>query len=160
MEVSYESYNQRICLHINMFFRPYTYRDCIQGGNSQEFSVKVTELKEKLAKLDEYEQKLDLHKLWVTQSIKNITEDLETKQYLYVTKDDLLSAYESDQIILLINTPVNQTSVKFKNNSEELSLNFKAEKPIVANLLRNEEKIEEDVKDENIKKRKINVCSV
>ncbi|CAH0554590.1 unnamed protein product [Brassicogethes aeneus] len=137
-------------------WKPYTYKDCIQGSNSQEFSLKVTELKQKLTKLDEYEQQLDLHKIWINQSIRNTTEDLQTKKFLYITKDDFSTTYDDNQTVLIVNTPINKTNVKFQNVQELYNLRIRStDTPIIANLLNEKycNDIDEDIQKNIIRKR-------
>lgn len=43
------------------------------------------------------------------QSIKNITEDIDTKRYLYVTSDDFAKCYGSEDTITVLSTPFNST---------------------------------------------------
>lgn len=91
------------------FFRPSTYRETVPG-NTHEFQEKVAHLKKEISRLDEYESMLDRHKLYVEQSILNVTEDIDTQRYLYVTYDDLVKCYGTENTILVINAPFN-TSV-------------------------------------------------
>lgn len=90
-------------------------REYPPSGNTSnsEFSVRIRKLKQELAKLDEYEHQLDLHKLWIEQSIRNTTEDLDAKKYLYLTKEDFKKCYTSDRTVFVLNTPVNHTSIKY-----------------------------------------------
>lgn len=71
-------------------------------------------MKRELSKLSEYEHELDLHRLWIEQSIRNTTEDLDTKKYLYVTSEDFSSCYENNDTVIVVNTPVNNTNVKYQ----------------------------------------------
>lgn len=89
---------------IACFSRPSTYRETIPG-NTQEFQEKVAHLKKEISKLDEYENQLDKHRLYVEQSILNVTEDIDTQRYLYVTYDDLVQCYGTDNTILIVNAP-------------------------------------------------------
>lgn len=80
------------------------------GINSQEFTDKIGDLKNEINKLEDYENLLDQQKLCLEQSIKNITDDLDTQRYLYVTADDITSFCGSDKTVISINLPAN-TSV-------------------------------------------------
>ncbi|XP_018568044.1 transcription factor E2F5 [Anoplophora glabripennis] len=125
-------------------WKPYTYKDCLPGANTQEFSLKVAQLKRELSKLSEYEHELDLHRLWIEQSIRNTTEDLETKNYLYVTNEDFSSCYEDNDTVIVVNTPVNNTNVKYQNSEDSYQLKIKSSgAPIVANLLTESTETEE-----------------
>ncbi|KAF7288022.1 hypothetical protein GWI33_000076 [Rhynchophorus ferrugineus] len=114
------------------------YREYTPSGNTNnsEFSVRIRKLKQELAKLDEYEHQLDLHKLWIEQSIKNTTEDIDAKKYLYLTKDDFKKCYANDRTVFIINTPVNDTSIKYQNGYNSFNLRIKSSKnPIIAHVL-------------------------
>lgn len=102
--------------------RPYTCK-CIPG-NTQEFSEKVNELKKELLKLSEYEHELDLHKLWIEQSIRNTTEDLYLRKYLYVTNEDLFNCYDKDDNVVVLNAPVNNSNIKFQVSCQKKLLYF------------------------------------
>lgn len=62
----------------------------------------------------DYEQELDLHRLWIEQSIRNTTEDLDTKKYLYVTSDDFLKCFNDNDAVLIINAPLDKSLIKFQ----------------------------------------------
>jgi len=123
-------------------WKPFTtskdYNQRIPTGtcNNPEFVAKITKLKRELAKLDEYEHELDLHKLWIEQSIKNTTEHLETSKFLYITSEDFATCYNQEHTVFIVNTPINQTSIKFMNAPESLNLKIRSSgKPIIAHLL-------------------------
>lgn len=99
-------------------FRPSSYRETVPGCNTQEFAEKVAHLKKEIGKLDDYESLLDRHKFWIEQSIVNITEDIDTRRYLYVSHDDLVKCYGTDNTIVMINAPFNTTV------TVQVSLNF------------------------------------
>ncbi|XP_044754828.1 transcription factor E2F5 isoform X2 [Coccinella septempunctata] len=117
-------------------WKPYTYKNSLPGCNTQEFAIKATNLKKELSKLDEYELELDKHRTWVEQSIKNITEDIETKKMLYITHNDLKKCFCEDQSVVVVNCPVGATSVKFQNTDDQYCLKMKSfSNPMIANLL-------------------------
>lgn len=64
--------------------------------------------------MDEFEQELDKHKLWIEQSIKNTTEDVQTRRYIYVSSQDLADVYQEDDTVVVINAPLNMTTVKYQ----------------------------------------------
>ncbi|RZC39166.1 transcription factor E2F5-like [Asbolus verrucosus] len=117
-------------------WKPYTYKDALPGCNTQEFALKVTNLKKEISKLDEFEQELDKHKLWIEQSIKNTTEDMQTRRYLYVNNEDLSKIFQEDETVLVLNAPINVTSVRYQgsNNVNFLKVQSRGS-PIVANIL-------------------------
>lgn len=89
------------------FFRPSTYRESIPGCNTQEFAEKVAHLKKEISKLDDYENLLDRHRLWVEQSIVNVTEDIDTRRYLYVMHEDFVECFGTDNTTIVVNAPCN-----------------------------------------------------
>lgn len=117
-------------------WKPFAYKDSLQGCNAQEFSSRVTHLKKEIEKLEDFENILDHHKVRMEQSIKNITEDIDTKRYLYVTSDDFAKCYGSEDTITVLSTPFNST---FQLEDPELKgtfqLNIKSSSiPIAANV--------------------------
>lgn len=47
------------------------------GCNTREIADKLIELKAEIEDLQQREQELDQHKVWVQQSIRNVTEDVQ-----------------------------------------------------------------------------------
>ncbi|XP_022901283.1 transcription factor E2F4 [Onthophagus taurus] len=119
-------------------WKPYTYKDTLPNCNTQEIAGKVLNLKSELSKLESYENILDRHRLWIEQSIKNITEDLDNRKYLYVTSDDFLQCY-GDSTIIAFNTPLNSTvqvqdpkvsySIKIRSSAAPIRANVKTDPP-------------------------------
>lgn len=73
-------------------------------------------MKKELAKLSDYEQELDMHRLWIEQSIRNTTEDMDTKKYLYLSSEDFLKCNNDGDTVLIINAPLNKSHIKFEVN--------------------------------------------
>ncbi|CAH1104270.1 unnamed protein product [Psylliodes chrysocephalus] len=116
-------------------WKPYTCK-CLPGTNTQEFTVKIADLKKKISKLNDYEHELDLHRLWIEQSIRNTTEDLETRKYLYVTDEDFSQRFDSNDRVVIVNTPINNSTVKFENSEDLFQLTFNSSTtPILSTLL-------------------------
>ena len=51
------------------------------GANTREISDRLMVLKSEIDELDRRERELDQHKMWVQQSIKNVTDDVNNHQY-------------------------------------------------------------------------------
>ncbi|XP_056639186.1 transcription factor E2F5-like [Diorhabda sublineata] len=131
-------------------WKPFTCK-CLPGTNTHEFTKKISELKKRITKLNEYEQELDLHRLWIEQSIRNITENIETRRYLYVTDTDFSTQFSNNDTVVLINTPVNSSTVRFEHNEDSFQLQFNSKTiPISSSILSNNARDEEG----NSKKRK------
>lgn len=75
------------------------------GCNSQEIGEKLSHLKREISQLDDHEQMLDLHKQWIQQSITNITDDIDNNRYLYVSDNDVCTAF-SDLRSISVKLPV------------------------------------------------------
>nr|CAI5855016.1 unnamed protein product [Callosobruchus analis] len=114
-------------------WKPYTCSK--QLPNNQEFSVKVSELKQELHKLNEYENDLDLHRFLIEQSIRNTTEDLDTQRYLYVTNEDLQKLFDSEDRAIVINASLHTSQFRFQNEDENnYRFAVKSSSPVVASL--------------------------
>ena len=50
------------------------------NGNSSEISDRLLILKQEIEDLEQQEKRLDLHKSWVQQSIKNVTDEVTNTQ--------------------------------------------------------------------------------
>ncbi|XP_030651404.1 transcription factor E2F4 isoform X3 [Nomascus leucogenys] len=60
------------------------------GCNTREIADKLIELKAEIEELQQREQELDQHKVWVQQSIRNVTEDVQNSWSLMRTSADAL----------------------------------------------------------------------
>ncbi|KAL1490926.1 hypothetical protein ABEB36_011597 [Hypothenemus hampei] len=117
-------------------WKPFSKSLPLNNRSNVDYSDKITTLKQELSKLDEYEHELDLHKLWIEQSIKNTTEDLETSKFLYVTSEDFASCYSNEDTVCVIQAPINGTNIKFTRDEDLYNLKVKStEKPLNAHLL-------------------------
>ncbi|XP_023025482.1 transcription factor E2F4 [Leptinotarsa decemlineata] len=116
-------------------WKPYACKH-LPGTNSQEYSFKVSELKKELTKLNDYEQELDLHTLRIEQSIRNTTEDVEAKKYLYLTSEDFLNVYDNVNTVMVINTPVDKSHINLQKLNESFQVKISSSTtPIVTSLL-------------------------
>jgi len=70
------------------------------GCNTREIAHKLIELKADIEDLEQREQELEQQKMWVQQSIKNVTEDVQNSRYpLPVTPSPcLLTGLESGEL--------------------------------------------------------------
>ncbi|GJQ85257.1 E2f2 [Trypoxylus dichotomus] len=106
-------------------WKPYTYKDSIPNCNSQEIANKVSNLKGELSKLEHYENLLDRHRLWIEQSIKNLTDDIDSKKYLYATKEDFVECFGTNDKIITLNAPFD-TNVQILENKTSFSIKLKS----------------------------------
>ncbi|XP_019773636.1 transcription factor E2F4 [Dendroctonus ponderosae] len=118
-------------------WKPYTvYRPAsnAEDANSGGFTEKISRLKQKLARLDEYEHELDMHKIWINQSIRNTTEG--NSQFLYLTLEDFAACYGQQDAVIAAKVPVNETRVAVSNNEGSFSLKIASTgRPIDAYLV-------------------------
>ncbi|CAG9860791.1 unnamed protein product [Phyllotreta striolata] len=132
-------------------WKPYTCK-CLPDSNSQEFNLRISDLKRKIHKLNEYEHELDLHRLWIEQSIQNTTEDLESRKHLYVTDDDFSRNFDNDDTVIVVNTPVNNSSIRFNNTTDSFQLKFTSSTtPIYSSVLRD---VPEDERESQRKRKR------
>jgi len=79
----------------------FIYRGAGPGCNSTEVSAKLKDLKSELEKLDAFERILDEQKLWVQQSLKNVSEDPDNERHAYVSHEDICSCYQGETILAI-----------------------------------------------------------
>ncbi|NXG69633.1 E2F4 factor, partial [Baryphthengus martii] len=73
------------------------------GCNTREIAHKLIELKADIEDLEQREQELEQQKMWVQQSIKNVTEDVQNSQYplSYVTHEDICKCFTGDTLLAI-----------------------------------------------------------
>uniref|UniRef100_A0A8C0KVU2 E2F transcription factor 4 n=1 Tax=Canis lupus dingo TaxID=286419 RepID=A0A8C0KVU2_CANLU len=77
------------------------------GCNTREIADKLIELKAEIEELQQREQELDKHKVWVQQSIRNVTEDVQNTVLLnphtlaYVTHEDICRCFAGDTLLAI-----------------------------------------------------------
>ncbi|KAM9808396.1 transcription factor E2F4 [Neosynchiropus ocellatus] len=75
------------------------------GCNTREIGDKLTDLKAELQDLAIREHELDQQRVWVQQSIKNVTDDSNNSPMAYIKHDDLCGAFKGDTL-LAIRAPI------------------------------------------------------
>ncbi|KAK5644766.1 hypothetical protein RI129_006066 [Pyrocoelia pectoralis] len=117
-------------------WKPLAHNDGLPGCNSTEFSAKIVHLKKEIEKLEDFELELDKHKSRIEQNIKNITDDLDNKKFLYLTNEDFNKCFGHDDSLALINTPLN-SSLKLENSQHPGVIQLKvtsSSTPIMVNM--------------------------
>ncbi|DAA20094.1 transcription factor E2F4 isoform X2 [Bos indicus] len=71
------------------------------GCNTREIADKLIELKAEIEELQQREQELDQHKVWVQQSIRNVTEDVHNSCLAYVTHEDICRCFAGDTLLAI-----------------------------------------------------------
>ncbi|KAM9508044.1 transcription factor E2F4 isoform 3-T3 [Guaruba guarouba] len=71
------------------------------GCNTREIAHKLIELKADIEDLEQREQELEQQKMWVQQSIKNVTEDMKNSQLAYVTHEDICRCFTGDTLLAI-----------------------------------------------------------
>ncbi|KAL8592995.1 Transcription factor e2f4 [Nucella lapillus] len=71
------------------------------GCNSREISDRLVLLKDELEELARREQELDQHRLWLQQSIRNVTEEVTNTRLAYVMHDDVCTCFEGDTLLAI-----------------------------------------------------------
>ncbi|CAG5958401.1 transcription factor E2F4 [Menidia menidia] len=75
------------------------------GCNTREIADKLIDLKAELDDLALREQELDQQRVWVQQSIKNVTDDSNNSPMAYIKHEDLCGAFKGDTL-LAIRAPI------------------------------------------------------
>jgi len=71
------------------------------GCNTKEISEKLNNLKVEIDNLDSIERVLDERKLWVQQSLKNISEDIDNEKHAFVSHDDVCKCYQAETLLAI-----------------------------------------------------------
>ncbi|XP_069595755.1 transcription factor E2F4 [Ranitomeya imitator] len=71
------------------------------GCNTREIADKLIDLKAELADLEQREQELDQQRIWVQQSIKNVTDDVQNTGLTYLTHDDICRCFRGDTLLAI-----------------------------------------------------------
>ncbi|XP_012586218.1 PREDICTED: transcription factor E2F4 isoform X2 [Condylura cristata] len=71
------------------------------GCNTREIADKLIELKAEIEELQQRERELDQHKVWVQQSIRNVTEDVQNSCLAYVTHEDICRCFAGDTLLAI-----------------------------------------------------------
>uniref|UniRef100_A0A6I8SFV6 E2F transcription factor 4 n=1 Tax=Xenopus tropicalis TaxID=8364 RepID=A0A6I8SFV6_XENTR len=73
------------------------------GCNTREIADKLIDLKAELADLEQREQELDQQRVWVQQSIKNVTDDVQNTGYpfAYLTHEDICRCFRGDTLLAI-----------------------------------------------------------
>jgi transcription factor E2F4/5 len=94
------------------------------GGNSRDISERLTTLKNDLADLKEKELEIDKHKLWVQQSIKNVTDEVTNTRLAFVTHEDICHCFKGDTLLAVQAPSGTQLEVPVPEISQELKKNY------------------------------------
>ncbi|XP_048828926.1 transcription factor E2F4 [Brienomyrus brachyistius] len=81
------------------------------GCNTREITDKLIDLKAELEDLDRRELELDQQRVWVQQSIKNVTDDTQNSRQAYVTHDDICGCFKGDTLLAIRAPPGTQLEV-------------------------------------------------
>ncbi|XP_053558889.1 transcription factor E2F4 [Bombina bombina] len=71
------------------------------GCNTREIADKLIDLKAELADLEQREQELDQQRVWVQQSIKNVTDDVQNTGLAYLTHEDVCRCFRGDTLLAI-----------------------------------------------------------
>jgi len=69
------------------------------GSNTKEISDKLGDLRKELDDLEDIEKKLDEQRVWIQQSLKNISEDPENESHAYVTHEDICKCFHGETLL-------------------------------------------------------------
>lgn len=72
------------------------------GGDIDSISYRVDDLKEKLEQLKSQEEELDQHCRMMAENLKQTRKDPTNQYYAYVTRDDFVSVFGNDDVVLTI----------------------------------------------------------
>ena len=109
------------------------------GCNTREIADKLTELKAEIEELQQREQELDQHKVWVQQTIRNITEDVQNSCLAYVTHEDICRCFAGDAIQAPSGTSLEVPIPESLNGQKKYQIHLKSVSGPIEVLLVNKE---------------------
>lgn len=71
------------------------------GCNTQEITERMLMLKEEINELKSREDQLDQHRVWIQQSICNITDDLDNAHRAFVRHEDICNCFDGDTLLAI-----------------------------------------------------------
>ncbi|XP_069112017.1 transcription factor E2F5-like [Argopecten irradians] len=90
---------------------------------SREIADRLGNLKDEIAELEQQEAELDQHKIWVQQSIKNVTDEVTNTKLAYVTHEDICKCFKGDTLLAIqapsgtqLEVPIPEIGPGFKKN--------------------------------------------
>ncbi|XP_060063115.1 transcription factor E2F5-like [Ylistrum balloti] len=90
---------------------------------SREIADRLVILKDEIAELEQQEAELDQHKIWVQQSIKNVTDEVTNTKLAYVTHEDICKCFKGDTLLAIqapsgtqLEVPIPEIGPGFKKN--------------------------------------------
>lgn len=75
-----------------------------RGTNSGEITTELNALRSQILELDQKEKELDQQQMWVHQSIRNVTDDVDNSRSAYVTHEDVCRCFRG-QTLLAVQAP-------------------------------------------------------
>ncbi|XP_078735707.1 transcription factor E2F5-like [Lampetra fluviatilis] len=113
------------------------------GANTREISDRLVEIKEELEDLEQRERELDQQRLWVQQSIRNVTEDSDNSKSAFLTHEDLCKCFKGDTLLVIkapagthLEVPVPESS---SNGHRKYQIHLKSQSGPINVLLVNKE---------------------
>ena len=101
------------------------------GSNTKEISDKLGDLRKELEDLEDIEKRLDEQRLWIQQSLKNISEDPENGSHAYVTHEDICKCFHGETLLAVqapsgthLEVPVPENVSMLGNVANSLFLHF------------------------------------
>ncbi|CAC5421690.1 E2F4_5 [Mytilus coruscus] len=96
---------------------------CENQSTGTEVSERLMTLKNEISDLDRQEKELDQHKLWVQQSIKNVTDEVTNTRLAYVTHEDICRCFKGDTLLAIqapsgtqLEVPIPELGLNYKKN--------------------------------------------
>lgn len=83
------------------------------GCNTREIAEKLIDLKAEIEELERREKELDQQKVWVQQSIRNVTDDSENSRLAYVLHEDICRCFTGDTLLAIRAPSGTQLEVPF-----------------------------------------------
>ncbi|CAK8672578.1 unnamed protein product [Clavelina lepadiformis] len=69
--------------------------------NDTNMTAQLNELREEISELEQRELDLDKQKMWVHQSIRNVTDDVDNNRLAYVTHEDVCRCFRGETLLAI-----------------------------------------------------------
>ncbi|XP_058876262.1 transcription factor E2F5-like isoform X2 [Acipenser ruthenus] len=113
------------------------------GCNTKEVLDQLQHLKVQIEELEMKEKDLDQQKIWLQQSIKNVSDDPTNSRFAYVTHDDICNCFSGDTLLAILAPSGTQLEVPVpelgQNGQKKYQVNLRSHSGPIQVLLMNRE---------------------
>ncbi|KAM3963567.1 transcription factor E2F4 [Aphomia sociella] len=101
--------------------------------DTHDIGAKVTSLRRQIGRLEEHEKLLNSQLHWIEQSIRNVVDDMDNQDSIYVTENDISKCFDDNQVIILessLGTDISAAVLPIKDKEPHYLLHVKSTDPV------------------------------